>query len=470
MIEHLDSSPVIQARPASALVFQRHTPKKLGGKRANGLTLIEVIFATGVVLIGLVGLASILPLAGRRAQDALDFDTGAMIAVATSKEIQAREFINRNDLVSVSGQPLFTVSGSNVLIRPFCFDPLFAYQPPANQASYQSGFFPFYSPDHDVLLDPADPTSNSATGGFAGQSRMLRAGFSFAGIPVTGDLDGDSDTDADDTAIGLARMFSITSYMSESSSDLSQLAAKDKTLAPALQSLTAVAGGFFAGTTVPTGQYTWFATVDPDPTSTTANLSVVVLRSRDRAPTYPATVPERPDGNMIAERIALVSPLYVDSSGGTPPASVGAPTGFSGGAGGLVTLVSAGNTPSRLTSNDWVMLTRVLDTTNADATTVHRWYRVIASPGDVVELTPDSMSSSTEFVVPNETNNLTVPAPPTGITTRTNVWAQSVLLDGSDWGFETDVAAGSVTNTLTYATIVRDVVAVHTTNISLTDF
>ncbi len=44
----------------------------------RAVTLVEVIFSIGVVLIGLVGVASILPLAGNRAQESMNMSAGAV--------------------------------------------------------------------------------------------------------------------------------------------------------------------------------------------------------------------------------------------------------------------------------------------------------------------------------------------------------------------------------------------------------
>ena len=46
----------------------------------RAVTLVEVIFAVGVVLVGLLGVMSILPLAGRRAEDSINLNVGAAMA------------------------------------------------------------------------------------------------------------------------------------------------------------------------------------------------------------------------------------------------------------------------------------------------------------------------------------------------------------------------------------------------------
>ena len=68
------------------------TPKQTN---RNGITLVEVIFAIGVALIGLVGLVSVLPIAGRRAQSAINLNEGAALANNVFDELRARGALER---------------------------------------------------------------------------------------------------------------------------------------------------------------------------------------------------------------------------------------------------------------------------------------------------------------------------------------------------------------------------------------
>src|SRR6056297_2240197 len=97
--------------------------KNFSRSEREGVSLIEVTFAIGVILIGLVGLTSILPLAGRRAQDSLDFDAAARVSSSIANEVLARNFIRDSEL---SGGSLQTGN----TIRPFCVDPFFVNSSP----------------------------------------------------------------------------------------------------------------------------------------------------------------------------------------------------------------------------------------------------------------------------------------------------------------------------------------------------
>ncbi|EMI55525.1 type IV pilus modification PilV family protein [Rhodopirellula sallentina] len=398
----------------------------------NGVSLIEVTFAIGVILIGLVGLTSILPLAGRRAQDSLDFDTSARISNSIANEVLARDLIRDTAL---NGPSLRT----GTTIQPFCVDPFFvnsAAVPSFEQ--YDSSVFPFYSLNHDPLFDPS--SSYTATPGFAGQPRMQRVGLQMlADLKTAGTI-----TDA--------QQFEIARTLTESPDDLPQLRPKDRTVPSFLTTLTATSSNaFLFGKRIPTGAYSWLITVDPDVNSQYASMAVVVFESRERVTQFPSAVAESPRDNATAERISIA----VNG------------VGFSGGAGGSVQLLSSGATLSDLSSGDWVMLSRTTapsgTPTERTASQVHRWYRVVSTDGDAVLYTPTNNQTVNGISIPDADTSEDRAA-------DTTVWSRNVILDGPDWQFATGVPTAASDNSLTYATLVENVVAVKETTISLTGF
>ncbi|MCM2371756.1 type IV pilus modification PilV family protein [Aporhodopirellula aestuarii] len=393
----------------------------------SGVSLIEVTFAIGVVLIGLVGLTSILPLAGRRAQDSLDFDTAAAISDAVANEVLARDVIND---ASLSGTSLQLGTPSNPVVRPFCLDPyLINNASVASSLRYDLSVFPFYDSAHDPLLDPS--TSYTNTPGFVGQPRMQRVGLSAW------------------TTLTANQQFEVARTWVESSDDLSQLRPKDRSFPAILTGLKATSSStFVSGKRVPTGAYSWMVTVDPDSQSRHASMAVVVFQRRERVSEFPTTVAATPDENELAERIALVE----------------SPVGFAGGAGGTVRLLSSGNTLPNLTSGDWLMLSRTIspDAATANeviASQVHRWYRVIGTDREATIYTPTDNSTVDGITVPTADSSV-------DRASDTTVWSRTVILDGSDWDF-TPTATG---NWRTYATLVEDVVMVNEMTISLAGF
>jgi hypothetical protein len=220
-------------------------------------------------------------------------------------------------------------------------------------------------------------------------------------------------------------------------------------------------GGLEYGKRLPSGEFTWFATVNPLPGGVYASVSVVVVKNRERSFESPTvdTPPDDPEGNAVSERLAYVT--YG--------------SGFTGGAGGIVHLVSNANTVSRIRSDDWIMLSRNLNGTAVDPDfTVpgpfwHRWYRVVNASGKAEEFETDGT---------NTTNDTNLEARFPAGTVGTRVWRHKLLLDGPDWDFgfldptqtppERDYADNTYADN-TYATIVEGVVSVTERMVLLTD-
>ena len=58
-------------------LVDNRTAMRAGYPQRDGLSIMEVLFAIGVLMIGLLGIASILPVAGRNAANALRSDATA---------------------------------------------------------------------------------------------------------------------------------------------------------------------------------------------------------------------------------------------------------------------------------------------------------------------------------------------------------------------------------------------------------
>ncbi len=410
----------------------------------NAVTLIEVIFSIGVILIGLLGLLSILPLAGKRAQDSVGLSVAPVLASNVQAELNAEKFFNSNRLRSITtsngtqpawlnpeykhtvlnpgtqvapDKPILDISNTTALtetqylavmaevdrgertgflaerirIPSFCIDPLYASLTNApNAAETQSGCyggcFPYYKQTDDPTIDPS--TQGTAGLATARQPRMFRVGV----------------TVRSNNAAKPFRNVTSGLRLTERQDDLSLTRPTDKTL-PAQFGLKSgitkvTSNGLVYDRRIPSGEYTWLATVNPLRGGVYASVSVVVLRKRVRAfnPWSLDTAPATPNGNPIDERIAFVSFA----------------NGFKGGAGGVVHLISSANTVSNLKSGDWLMLSRFSSTgrdSNTQLDTVidhHRWYRVV-NVGTQAEELPNS---------------------PWG-----KVWRHKVTLDGPDWSF-----------------------------------
>ncbi|TWU45524.1 hypothetical protein Q31b_06980 [Novipirellula aureliae] len=411
----------------------------IGSRRRLAVTLIEVVFSIGVILIGLVGLMSILPLAGHRAQDSIDFSVGAAVADSVADEILARDLISSGTLALADGITAFTRTTQNVggtdfvFVEPFCVDPLLIADRPIqtesgtpSSGSFNAAVFPMFGAVSDPLLNPS--TANSlATTGFANQPRMARLGLPALGLTANQRLE-------------------VARTLVERFDDINFVRPKDRSLPASLNGLTAVSNGVEFGRSVPTGEYSWIVTVDPDQTSRYASMSVVVLRNRDRVTEFPNDDTVEPASNIQSERLA-----YVANS-----------VGFTGGSGGQVTLLWTGNITPNLRSNDWVMLSRTLRPTTSPASPlaqrqVHRWYRVVSTDAEAQRLVPTSDTEVDGITVPSSSGR-----------TGTEVWKRTVMLSGPDWAFDASPHSGG--NFATYATIMDGVVSVTERTISLADF
>lgn len=391
----------------------------------HGVTLVEVLFAIGLILVGMVGLISVIPVAGHQAQDAISLNTGAAMATTAYGELKSREFLNPNNWVLAQDSG---ASASATMFPPalvgrasVCIDPIYMADRQNYVAEPAGGYyipysaqgtnghrrfrFPYYKENHNPLVDPSLPTVSGTQ--WPNGPRMFRA----------------SVDRASQSGVQMISQAEAT-LLSQGADDLAIFLTKDRTLNPVLEAAPATFDGIPTGQTSVGGRYTWMATVNPLPGSPFVSVSTVIFRGRDRsfytaANSFgPASLPR---DNAAGERLAYVTEWY----------------GFQGGAGGTVVIAAARNTPSDLRVNDWLMLSRNVPGVG----TLHRWYRVMSTIDEPVETT--------------------LADPVHG--TQREVWARRIMLDGPDWTF--DSAPGVADDT--FVTLVDNIVAVteHTVRI-----
>ena len=346
----------------------------------HAITLVEVIFSIGVILIGLLGLMSILPLAGRRAQDSISLSVGAEMSEAVFDELRLRQFLANDRLLPIparrgaAGYEVSVLDPTNVPALPlpqtmpaFCIDPIFAstHDIPTSVSpnGYNAALFPYFQPTHDPMLDPSVSSTgmtspDPSTVWPVAQPRMVRVGINDIQVQPIWDPSYDShaklfrvDNLSGTTFAGQFLTAEESLLLVENLDNLPVLRPDDRTVASrflALSTGASVSDASTYGKRVPTGEFTWIATVNPLPGNVYASVAVVVIRDRERTFQVPTAItpPDTPRGNATSERLAYVS--YA--------------SGFSGGSGGVVHLVSAGNTVSKLRTDDW-----------GDALAKHRW-------------------------------------------------------------------------------------------------
>ena len=410
----------------------KHFSQHLRHNARRAVTLVEVLFAIGVIMIGLLGLLSILPLAGKRAKDSVALSTSANYAESIFAKLKAEKYFSSNRLKpfeennliesKVFGNNSAVTLGSGGPVPSFCIDPLFRATVDSSLSalpkpgSYLAGAFPFYN---QKFTPPANPLAapQSTTQMYP---RMFRVAPKSRTQP---------------TFLDQATSWSIAELPDE----LAITRPEDKTLA------TRVSTGVYDGPTkkwtrkLPGGKFTWMATVNPLPGGVYASVAVVVFKARERnIKAFDPPLPSEPT-NEKSERLAKV----VDW------------VGFSGGGGGVVTLEGDNQVDNSLIQGDWIMLSRYFRHINGFRD-VHHWYRVMQCD-DV----------------------------PVGLGLP---WRKTVTLDGPDWTF-TDhpdlqardqddalyiIAASDASGTLnvsseTQATILSNVISVTERTMKLSD-
>jgi len=414
--------------------FSSNRSRRRPGSLRRGITVIEVLFAMGIALMGLAGIASLLLLGGRQAGDSSRAAEGQALAQDWYGEFTARElndsrkWIWWDDAGSIlqwfDKQLASSVpsKGSTTLFRrelgreSVCLDPTFFSGRDLNNTLamnnwYRPSVFPYYQDRYNPTVDPSTPMSAGLQ--WQDQPRMLRV--TWAGPTST-------------RTSPVATSARVLEQVFFSQDDLSVVTEEsDKSVAPA-RGISFY--GAPSGSRLPLGryaaesQYSWLATMSPteprnhatDPTDLYL-LSLVVMKQRDRLylpPTPAARGPgtaSTPSNNPQGERLTWVYPI----SGN-----------FVGGTGGRVRLISSDGADSKVHVGDWIMLAKyyafeeVPGSPNYRPNSVFRWFRVVAVEDEETFGTLSDMGPSSD---------------PYGLTPPNDVWAQDVVLEGPDWNF-----------------------------------
>ncbi len=336
----------------------------------SGATILEVLFAIFVVIVGLLGIASILPLAARNASDSNAHNNAQALGQRWFQNFSAFRMNEPNayrdkrlgyNWIWFNGtapQPfekagLVGPTSSAWINQSFCIDPMFFTEPEvrplygSGAAPYQTAVFPYYTSDYNPVTDSLNPSAPVPP-----QPRMLRL------------------------TLGQQNVVSrkLVEDIFSSPDDISALADEtDKTI-PAVRLWATGAGQvsppILKG--VVSGQYSWLATLAPiEPIANAALaslprdylLSLVVMNRRDRQFVVDAATGSRPLGERLVNVVTL--------SGN-----------FHNGNGGRVRISGHGSSPSDdvVHVGDWIMLGTNRSQDPSDTTLFFakfRWYRII---------------------------------------------------------------------------------------------
>lgn len=465
--------------------------------RRSAVTVLEVLFATMVVVVGLIGIATVLPFAARNAQEATAHTQALSMGLGWADSFFARglhqpsptigqgkmnwlwyrdydpsntgghgweNFIRGGYLINDDrnrvnvSQSRFESQSFSVGVGdyhrriwghlPVCIDPYFMTSESmlsrvatsnTRVGSYRASVFPYFNDRYDPVMDPFSLPSLTVD-----QPRMLRVGLAYGQVPVPpnpyqrGQLMSRSVISGifgsvDDLAVDDSASIQSTEVDRQSRAS-SRIFSRDPS-GTALKSLVE-------------GRYTWMATVVPfEPQLSDVNDTFKADRyARQKAENalVSCVIMNRHSHEYVP---ALNNPL--------PGSTEGHPTGermarvyplsgnFTGGAGGRVRLIANDLVSSDLGVGDWMLLGRyfLLDgNTSSPSFTPRpypffRWYRVIATTGDAAFGGFQSLAPTTNANDP----------------LSQNVWARDVVLEGPDFAFGA---------TPTFATLVSGVVTV----------
>ena len=409
-------------------------------RNRNGVSVIEVLFAMGIAVVGLLGIASLIPLASRNASDSIRSAEAQALAEDWYNELLTRgihessswmfyqDFNITNGLQA--GYAAYTnlpVQRSGSLTRVIsrqavCIDPTFlasrevatalnagAFDNPGTGAQrwYRPSVFPYYLDTYNPTVDPAYVYSAGLE--VTAKPRMVRV--SPGGSTMTRN------------ASFYRNVFSSTDDYSVFA-DRSDLAARPTRVASASKLLSK-------------GDYSWIATISPTDTSTTTSvvdsaiLSVAVIHRRNNVFFNPAVsappirsgdpdIENKPSG----ERCFRVMPF---SNTNVTPAVT---DNFKGGHGGRVRIYGSDGVESTMHTGEWLLLGKNL----ANGSAIFRWFKIVAMESEAIYDTP-------QLGAPDQ------------------VWYRDIVLDGPDWNF--DPATTTTPPDFTIAIYIPGTVAVH---------
>ncbi len=440
-------------------------------QRHSGTTILEVLFAIMVVIVGLLGIASIIPLAARNASESnthnnaqslgpswLHGFTGRGLNVINSFEDkgQGYDWSWFQDYGNSQGFRMFrksytlpaeitaigiaapnnvSVSGSSVTssqifriwgYQSVCIDPTFFTEPDVRQRmqsgtsrvlGYRAAVFPYFEDGYNPVTDPYQPSDP-----WQDQPRMVRTTLAGSAGQISRKLVDEIFSSSDDLA--------MSTYVQDPNTGERIV---DDTI-PATRLFQTLTNGALQKVS-PNSEYSWLITASPEeprslPTTTDAlnatsqdyTTTLVVIHRRDRQFIAPGVtpLPGTPEDKPAGERLVWVYPL----SGS-----------FIDGNGGRVRLMANAATDDSVHIGDWIMLGKHF-TFNPSISTQRysyfRWYRIVA-------VDQESRIDLLSNLSPTGTD-------PYGNAANQTVWSRDVVLEGPDFDMSTSI---TVTNPMT---------------------
>lgn len=423
----------------------------------HAVTVIEVLFAMGIALVGLAGIAALLPLASRQASYSYNLTRSASMADDTMNQIEADDLIALDGLEywnQAVGVPQWSTAfqgpPAGSTIRPsYCIDPIYWGTQPSIPAAFgapgafERTYFPYYAQTYNPLSDAA----NAPSAWPAPQPRMFRATYKpYVGLGVT------------NPASRMSYKAAINLFGSRD--DLTAIENdQDGTKNIVIGQQTSLLGDILkaASENVATRMITVSPTpVDPaSPAGTNPlyNVAVVVFRQRLLDLSTPDLTTLTTESLPEAERVAWALPPSLIPSVNANAAVANTST-FHGDSGFELNLYSHRNTDSRVRTNDWILLSREFNFPIGPIY-VFGWFRITSVDGDVIVNSPGNQGLG-KFVVNND--------PFGNVINANSIWRKRIRVTGDDWIFQSGAGGGAQPTT---ATLMSDIVTVHQRSMQL---
>ncbi len=485
-----------------------YIPRKIrcaprSGRMRSGVTLMECIFAIGVILTGLVGLAALIPVASQNARDTLEIDRSISESTSAAAKGLVQSFHDLDTLVifdkPVQGSTTYAGGGyvpsdalqtleaklavapalklespgyvhmnvatglsSGICIDPFGMPDLALmqstdsyvtnadtntpfYAPSATDSAFDYSRFPYFNERYNVLASP-NLQINTPGGPVVTLPTVPRPTRPWPMSPRMYRATLKSPMYA--STIPIRRFQLLTPVVSRGifrgNGGLSFVKSNEDGLPRGvLTEPTVIGGSMIDAGRESASDYTWFATITPPFLGGDSfRQSIVVVRKRVMP------VPRR-----LSDPVALQRTNYtIDDAEDNPEAEritwidPSSAIGFSGGSGGEVTVYGSQGISDQVSTGEWVLLSRQ---PHIDAVAGAPF--VASANGPAVHrwyrvLSAGDAQRTAGFAWAGGTND---------------VWYRRVSLAGPDWAFQ-DETSGTNTTPIddTFCTIVQGAVSV----------
>ncbi len=330
-MSHTVTRTATRARLTSARPLRISRPSPLAPRpSARGVTLMEVLISIGVLSIGLLGVAAMIPLGGITIQETAKADRAGACGRAGLRDVKIRGMLDPWNWVDCNG-PAWATSNNTIEHRPVCIDPLFLSRTSSDSKAHNFPYNTSWLRRLSLTPKPRTPSSSPAVMNYGLAEQIFR----------------------------WAEDLTYEDPKGNERPRLQYFASNGTLLTP--PSLT--------GAVIPAsdGNYSWMFTLSPAPSERSSDfltkrlytLSVVVFHKRTLAAPLAGTVP--PERQIKALRLS---------------------GGFGGGDFALVTSSSNGSEYLTVKRSDWMMLLgerTVRDSGGSATVRVCDWYRIVSA-------------------------------------------------------------------------------------------